>query len=363
MSGQILNTNSQWLGQACEKIGLSNMFHLCVSDSRPQIFNAAKFLSQHSQVVTLSGGLGPTSDDFTREVVSELVGAPLEWRQEAWDHLTDYLENRGSKVRPSHKQECYFPKDAHIFINQNGTACAFACETQNNLWIVLPGPPREVHALWQNSIEPFLLTKVKGLEIMKTWSIHVFGQPESGVAEIVDPHLVQFPYEIGYRIHLPYIELKLRYPQKQETQVLPFIKNVTQALATEFTTPSKTKLFEAVILQIKSLSSKKINRVYICNPQNCIEINRRFAPEVESFDSSLTYLPLGPSQILSQDDDSLFFTWEFVNNNKALMVHVYQSSTPLLARTIASPLSSNHSLERRKKDLIERALFDLVRNL
>jgi len=354
--GQILNTSSQWLSQIGDEIGLNCQYHVTVSDNRQELENAALFLSSVSHLIIVTGGLGPTCDDFTRDIIAKVTNKPLTWSDEAWNNLCDYLVKRQSKVREAHKQECYFPTDSVLFPNPIGTACGFAVKTKHNIWIALPGPPREMQAMWEAQIRPYLLSHVPILRPHMTWSTYIFGVPESGVAELLAPDLKGCPYEVGYRIHLPYVEFKIRFFKDEHNQAQRWIERVKQRLIRHKTISDPQLLIEQVWLSLTNYLDPLPESLYILNPDNRSELALRFQG-----DSPLKIIILSLRyHELTIPPPHLALEWKFNLDDGTVMVELYQEScVPLKTISCLSPLSLNYSAERRVKDLIERALFEL----
>lgn len=207
-SGEILNSNSKWISESLENIGIEVHLHLAVPDERELMLKALDFSADSSDILFLTGGLGPTSDDFTREVVAEWSGQPLEFHQEAWEQIQAVLTQRKVPVRDSHRRECEFPRSAKLLKNIVGTAQGFMLSTQGKTLFVLPGPPREIQAMWEPSLAPHLkdFKPTSRLHLFK-WSC--FGVAESEVADQVENLAKGSSVKLGYRASPPYVHVKL----------------------------------------------------------------------------------------------------------------------------------------------------------
>lgn len=228
--GQILNRNAVWLSQKLQKMGYSTLAHLTVPDERSFILKSLQFLEPESDILVLTGGLGPTSDDFTRELVAEWAGQKLEWRDEAWAHIQERLGSRGIAVRDIQKQQCYFPQGSVLLHNSVGTAHGFALKKDKLDVFVLPGPPREIEDIWNRDLEKWFQTKSQDLEALITKSWDCLGAGESQIAELTEEALKGAPCEIGYRVHLPYVEVKARFPSEELKTLQPYFQNLETAL-------------------------------------------------------------------------------------------------------------------------------------
>lgn len=229
-TGQILNRNGQWISQKFKELGIETSFHLVVPDDRQLILEALRFCSEHSDHIFVTGGIGPTSDDFTREVIAEWTGKPLKWDEKSWVHIHDRLVPRGIVVKEIQKQQCYFPDGSTILTNQMGTANAFFLSYEGREIFVLPGPPRELEALWQDFIAHRMIEKTKDLDPLITTSWDTIGLGESDVADRAEAALIGCSFDKGYRVHMPFVEFKLTYPKSNSLEAKEWIEKLDEAL-------------------------------------------------------------------------------------------------------------------------------------
>ena len=152
-SGQITNTNAQDISKKITELGFICVQHLSVPDDRNLILAALNFTTTTSDIVFTVGGLGPTVDDFSRDIVSEFTQLPLEYYKPTHDRLIQKLADRQVPVREGHLRECYFPKGSHVLENLEGTADGFLVEIHSKKIIVLPGPPKEIQSIWKSSLD------------------------------------------------------------------------------------------------------------------------------------------------------------------------------------------------------------------
>jgi cysteine desulfurase len=229
-TGQISNTNAQWISKRIQEFGAVMTSHMTVPDERSLIVTALNNLAALSDVIFVTGGLGPTSDDFTRELISEWSGAELVYHPEQYDRLLKLLATRNLKPKEGHKQECFFPKGALILNNPVGTANGFLLKAKGKDVVVLPGPPKEIEGIWFQDLQAPLKAWMKDIDPLITASWDCMGLPESEVAAMVEPLLVGCPFEKAFRVHLPYIEFKLTYHRSKSEQATPYLQALTAAL-------------------------------------------------------------------------------------------------------------------------------------
>ncbi|WII73358.1 competence/damage-inducible protein A [Bdellovibrio sp. 22V] len=228
--GQIVNQNASWISKQLKDAGITTTSHLVVPDERALMREGIEFIAAHGDVLFITGGLGPTSDDFTRDIVAEWAGLPLKFDETSWKHVNERLTSRGYVVKDIQRQQCYFPEGAKVLFNSQGTANAFQLQVHGKTVFVLPGPPREIEAVWGSSISFWLDENTKHLDPRITRSWDTMGVGESDVAVIAEEVLQGVDVEKGYRVHLPYVEVKLSYLSSREKEMEPVIEKLSEAL-------------------------------------------------------------------------------------------------------------------------------------
>ncbi len=230
-AGQILNRNATTLSSQLKALGIEVVSHLTVPDDHDLILEALNFTELRSDLLFITGGLGPTSDDFTRDVVAQWAGLKMNFDEESWAHIQERITSRGFTVREMQKQQCYFPEGSWILFNGQGTAHGFAFRKSTKIVYVLPGPPREIEAIWQDHILHELKKITEGLNKLVTKVWDTLGTGESEVAFFVETALGGPRSEIGYRVHHPYVEVKISYFESDQEKFLPLVQKIEAALA------------------------------------------------------------------------------------------------------------------------------------
>jgi nicotinamide-nucleotide amidase len=229
-SGQIINKNASWISESLKELGVSTSNHVVVPDDRPLILDALKFCAERCDTLFVTGGLGPTTDDFTRELISAWSGQPLEFHEPSWLHIKERLGSRAIEIRETQRQQCLYPKGSIVIENPEGTANAFQLKVGKVDVFVLPGPPREIEAVWKNGIDAFLRDKARNIDKAVTYSWDTMGLGESDVSFMTENCLTGVDIEKGYRVHMPYVEVKLSFMESQRAQMMPYVAKVEQAL-------------------------------------------------------------------------------------------------------------------------------------
>lgn len=178
--GDILNTNARFLSQQLSQLGIDVYYQQVVGDNPERMKEVIGRAISRSDVVVLSGGLGPTDDDLTKEMAAEYFGLPMYYDEGVMEEMTRYLNG---KVPPANKKQAYIPEGAAIIHNNYGTAPGVMIEQDGKIVILLPGPPRELEPLFMEQIAPYLAAKSDS--VMRSKVIRLFGLGEASVAERV----------------------------------------------------------------------------------------------------------------------------------------------------------------------------------
>lgn len=229
-TGQIHNSNAQWISSRLHEMGIRTSAHLVVPDNEDLILHALAFCQERSDIVFVTGGLGPTSDDFTRDVISKWAGRELIWDSASWKHIQDRLQSRGIPAGEIQKQQCYFPEGSIILTNREGTANAFHLTHKGKDIYVLPGPPREIASIWEDHISSEIKERAKDIDPLITRSWDTIGLPESEIASWLEDSLRGCPFEKAYRVHLPLVEFKLTHSKSQEQDAQKWVEAIEKTI-------------------------------------------------------------------------------------------------------------------------------------
>ncbi len=233
--GQILNRNAQWISEKLQLLGVETVIHLAVPDHEQLILESLDFSADRSDLIFTTGGLGPTTDDFTKEVIAKWTGKQLQYDPDSWDRIVEMFNNRGAVIREFQKQQAYFPLGAKILTNNAGTANAFSMELSQKKspkkLFVLPGPPLEIETIWADHISKDLEILCKDLDPYLTYSWDCQNAGESEIAFRTEAALQGCSLTKGYRVHKPYVEVKLSFYKSQLKEAKPYIKALDESLA------------------------------------------------------------------------------------------------------------------------------------
>ncbi|MCI8535038.1 MAG: competence/damage-inducible protein A [Hungatella sp.] len=180
--GNIVNTNARFLAEKCALLGLSMYNQVVVGDNRERLADAVKTALSRSDLVILTGGLGPTEDDLTKETCAEAMGYGLVEDAHTRARIEEYFKNSIFKEIPDNNwKQAMVPEGAIVLDNNNGTAPGLILEKDGKRAVLLPGPPNEMIPLFQGQVEPYL-QKLRP-ELIVSRMVKICGKGESQVED------------------------------------------------------------------------------------------------------------------------------------------------------------------------------------
>jgi nicotinamide-nucleotide amidase len=208
--GQIVDTNTQWIGTQLTDIGIRPVRKTSVGDNRQDILDAFTQASQRVDVVIVTGGLGPTRDDITKHTFCEYFGTELEINQDALALITDFFAKRGRAMTELNIQQAALPKNCAYIPNLWGTAPGMWFEQDGVIYVSLPGVPYEMKSLMEFEILPRLKARFS-THIIQHKSIRTIGIGESFLAEKISGWEDALPEHIklAYLPHFGQVRLRL----------------------------------------------------------------------------------------------------------------------------------------------------------
>lgn len=179
--GDILNTNAQYLSKKLAALGFDVLFQCVVGDNPQRLRKILEDGLERSDIIITTGGLGPTKDDLTKEVCASVFSLPLEEDAESLKRIYDYFKAKNTPMPESNKKQALMPRGSVIFKNTNGTAPGCAMEKDGKRILILPGPPREMHEMFENCALPYL--RQFSDHVIISHSVRTFGIGESLMAQ------------------------------------------------------------------------------------------------------------------------------------------------------------------------------------
>ena len=183
--GQIVDTNSSWIGEHLAMVGIDTMEHRKVGDNLPRMIAALGEMLEKADAVIVCGGLGPTQDDVTREAIAAVMGVELERREELVAHIEQLFGSRLRDMPQNNLRQADVPVGADAIPNPIGTAPGVRAEFGGKVVYAVPGVPYEMHLMVTEQVLPDLLARAGESSVIVSRSLKTWGTSESGLAEMI----------------------------------------------------------------------------------------------------------------------------------------------------------------------------------
>jgi nicotinamide-nucleotide amidase len=183
LMGQTANTNAQYISERLPDVGIGVYYHSVVGDNSQRLKEVLNLALSRSDIVVMTGGLGPTKDDLTKETVAAAMNRRLIRDQETLDKLKSFFVRFNRPMTENNLKQADMPEGSIIITNNNGTAPGFLIEEQDKIVIMLPGPPSEMRPMFEESVIPFL-EKRSEFRIVSRF-LRVFGIGESAMEDSI----------------------------------------------------------------------------------------------------------------------------------------------------------------------------------
>ena len=208
--GFTVNTHLGYIARQLASIGLRLDRQVTVADDRTEMRAAVEEALRRSDILIITGGLGPTSDDFTRDIVAELLDRELVRDESVATHIAERIRARRIRLPESIYVQALVPVGAQVLPNRNGTAPGLAIDQENKLVLLLPGPPRELKPMFEEYVLPVVKKHFGAQARFDCRTFKVVGLAESVVEEKVAPVLSDLPdLELGYSAKMGEVEVRI----------------------------------------------------------------------------------------------------------------------------------------------------------
>jgi nicotinamide-nucleotide amidase len=218
-TGKVVDTNSAFIADRLFSIGIKVAAVLKVGDDREKLLWAMRQAAGLGEVVIGTGGLGPTADDLTSEVVAELLGCPLVQNEEIAAALRKRFEVRGIPWTANNLKQALFPQGAEILPNPVGTAPGFRVSLGENKTLSwLSGVPQEMTAMFDQTVMPWIVGMRAGQDQIFSQAFKVYGLTESKLDDLVRPLGLELAIKLSFRAHHPDLTLRITASGGDEEQ-------------------------------------------------------------------------------------------------------------------------------------------------
>ena len=190
LMGELSDTNAAWIASRLPALGIELQWVTLIGDSLEHLTDAFTRGMQRSDLIVTTGGLGPTQDDLTREGIANALRETPTVQEDVVQELERYFQRRGQTMPSRNIKQAHLIPSAQFLPNPNGTAPGWWVERDHRYIVALPGPPVEMHHLWEHEVEPRLRPLVEN-EVTVTRNIKTMGMSEAAVDEVMDEYFGQ----------------------------------------------------------------------------------------------------------------------------------------------------------------------------
>ncbi len=209
-SGALVDTNSAYISEKIEELGIKITRHNCVGDDEDELTAILLELAERADIIIVTGGLGPTLDDLSREAAVRAAGVSLILDRKVLEKIESFFVSRQKSMPANNTRQAMFPQGAVILENPIGTAPGFSLKIGRGTFFFLPGVPAEMRKMLNEQVIPRIKRKVKDPYYYKTKTISTFGLGESALEDKLSAFPELFPgIKLGFRASFPEVQIKL----------------------------------------------------------------------------------------------------------------------------------------------------------
>ncbi|MGB1248730.1 MAG: CinA family nicotinamide mononucleotide deamidase-related protein [Chitinophagales bacterium] len=230
LNGSTIDTNSAFLGKICAENGIAITSILSVTDTKEGIINGLQSIAPSADIIITTGGLGPTNDDITKEVLASFFDVPLIYNKAQEENILRYFRQRGRKEIPIPEKQASAPKDCTLLANNRGTAMGIWMEYQDKIFISMPGVPHEMKNIFEYEALPKIKANYKLPTIINRY-IMTAAIGETRIAEMINDIVETMPSYISIA-YLPSLgSVKVRLTAISKSQVEKEVIHFQQKIA------------------------------------------------------------------------------------------------------------------------------------
>ncbi|WKA49713.1 competence/damage-inducible protein A [Planococcus liqunii] len=181
--GQITNSNARFLSSHLAELGINVYYHTVVGDNAGRLEDVIQIAEERADLIIFTGGLGPTKDDLTKETIARHLGTTLEMNEEALESIVAFFERAGRIMTENNKKQALVLKDSDVLVNNHGMAPGMLYPKDGRVYILLPGPPKEMEPMFQFEAKPKLARLLNQADVILSHVLRFYG---IGEAELED---------------------------------------------------------------------------------------------------------------------------------------------------------------------------------
>lgn len=319
MTGSTIDTNSVFLSRQLLKLGVEVIGKSTVGDDALYLQHAFETAVTHADLVICSGGLGPTGDDLTKEMVCRLMKCQPILVEEELQRLQEFFRRRGYEMPESNRKQAMFPGEAVILPNKQGTAPGMYLKKDGKLIILLPGPPREMQAMYNGEVRKRLIAEYGSDETMPlSRTLRVFGPGESWLADTLPELLQEWPEcQLAYTAEDGEIAIKVSIEGEDAAAVLESIRMKMQSALGKNIVSDENETLAAKVHHLLYTKKKTIALAESCTGGLTAKMLTDFAGSSEYLWGSVVSYSNHAKRILLQVKEETLGTYGAVSSQTA----------------------------------------------
>ncbi len=253
LMGNIVNTNAAYISRGLAGLGVSCFYQSVVGDNDGRLSEVFDEAAKRADIVILSGGLGPTEDDLTKETVAKAMGRKLVEDEKAWKQIKKFFEKRDIKYTDNNRKQALVPEGAKVLYNKNGTAPGIIAEGENVTAILLPGPPGELIPMWDDQVVPYIRGKSDTVFVSEMVKLCGVGESlvETELKDLID---AQTNPTIATYAKVGEVDIRVTASAPDEKAagklVKPVVKEIKKRFGSYIFTTDENVTLEAAVLQL-----------------------------------------------------------------------------------------------------------------
>ena len=265
--GNIVNTNAAYLSEKCAELGLSCYYQDVVGDNEERLQETIRTALSRADILLISGGLGPTQDDLTKEAAASVMGKPLYLHEESKASIQQFFEERGLEITDNNWKQAMMPEGCIVVDNPNGTAPGVIMAENGKHVVLMPGPPNEMIPMFENSIIPYLNKLQSGVIYSQTVKICGVGESK---AETMVKDLIEGQTNPTIATYAKTGEVHLRVTAGAEDEkaakklVKPIVKELKSRFGSHIYTTDNDVTLEKAVVDLLFANKLTITTVESC---------------------------------------------------------------------------------------------------
>lgn len=265
--GNIVNTNAAYLAEKCASLGLACYYQSVVGDNGERLAAAIETAVKRSDVVILSGGLGPTRDDLTKETAAKVLGKELVEDAHSRALIREYFEKMGKEISENNWKQAMVPQGCIVIDNDNGTAPGIIIEEENTHVILLPGPPGELIPMFEKDIVPYIQKLMPGIIYSQTVKICGIGESkvESMIEDLIEKQTnpTIAPYAKTGEVHLR-VTAKAEDEKSAKKLVKPVVKELKSRFGDSIYSTEDSVVLEKAVVELLTAKGLTVSCAESC---------------------------------------------------------------------------------------------------